>query len=146
LLDWLAQQPAARRSPMQWATSVYGRNGREVLARAAQSLNQAHCAYAVTGMAAATLADLGPTDLTTVHIWVDPTKDLASTAMEAGMKRTNRGANVVLWSDTDRSGQQGVQQIDGLWVAQEPRVYLDLLRLPRGEEVAQTYRRVRLGY
>jgi hypothetical protein len=146
LLDWLAEQPAARRSPLQWAANVYGRNGREVLTRAAQGLDKAHCGYAVTGMAAATLAGLGPTELTTVHLWVDPTKDLATVAMEAGMKRTNRGANVVLWSDANRSGEPGTQQIDGIWVAQDPRVYLDLLRLPRGEEIAETYRRVRLGY
>ena len=146
LLDWLAQQPAARRSPMQWATHLYGRNGREVLARAAEGLFKAHCAFAVTGMAAATLADLGPTELATVHIWVDPEKDLASVAADAGMKRTDRGANVVLWSDTDRSGTSDSEQLEGITVAQGPRVYLDLLQLPRGPEVAETYRRVRLGY
>lgn len=146
LLDWLAQQPAARRSPMQWASHLYGRNGREVLERAADGLSKARCTYAVTGMAAATLADLGPTELTTVHIWVDPEKDLASVAAEAGMKRTSRGANVMLWSDVDRSGKPDSEQLDGMPVAQGPRVYLDLLQLPRGPEVAETYRRVRLGY
>lgn len=146
LLDWLAQQPAALRSPMQWATHLYGRNGREVLARAADGLSKARCTYAVTGMAAATLSDLGPTQLSIVHIWVDPNKDLASVAAEAGMKRASRGANVVLWSDADRSGEPDSEQIDGIPVAQGPRVYLDLLQLPRGPEVAETYRRVRLGY
>jgi hypothetical protein len=146
LLDWLAQQPAARRSPMQWATHLYGRNGREVLARAADGLSKARYTYAVTGMAAATLADLGPTELTTVHIWVDPETDLASVAAAAGMEPTSRGANVVLWSDADRSGRPDSEQLDGIPVAQGPRIYLDLLQLPRGPEVAETYRRVRLGY
>jgi hypothetical protein len=145
LLDWLAQQPAARRSPLQWATHVYGRNGREVMARAAQGLERAHCEYAITGMAAATLVGLGPTELTTVHLWVDPKRDLAAVATEAGMKRTDRGANVVLWSDADHSGEPDPELIDGMSVAQDTRVYLDLLQLPRGPEVAETYRRVRLG-
>lgn len=145
LLDWLAQQPAARRSPLQWATHVYGRNGREVLTHAAQGLERAHCEYAVTGMAAAVLVGLGPTDLATVHVWVDPKRDLASVAADAGMKRTPRGANVVLWSDADRSGEPAPEPIDGTAVAQDTRVYLDLLGLPRGPEVAETYRRVRLG-
>jgi hypothetical protein len=43
LLDWLAQQPTARRSPMQWATHLYGRNGREVLERAVDGLPKARC-------------------------------------------------------------------------------------------------------
>jgi hypothetical protein len=146
LLDWLAQQPVARRSPLQWATHLYGRNGREVLARAADGLSKARHAFAVTGMAAATLADLGPTELTTVHIWVHPGTDLASVAADAGMQRTSRGANVVLWSDADRSGEPDSEQLDGIPVAQGPRIYLDLLQTARGPEVAETYRRVRLGY
>jgi hypothetical protein len=117
-----------------------------VLERAADGLSKARCTYAVTGMAAATLADLGPTELTTVHIWVDPGTDLASVAADAGMERTSRGANVVLWSDADRSGRPDSEHPDGIPVAQGPRVYLDLLQLPRGPEVAETYRRVRLGY
>ena len=43
LLDWLAQRPTARRSPMQWATHLYGRNGREVLERAVDGLPKARC-------------------------------------------------------------------------------------------------------
>lgn len=146
LLDWLVQQPAARHSPMQWATHLYGRNGREVLKHAADGLSRARCVYAVTGMAAATLAELGPTELPTVHIWIDPKSDLASVAAEAGMKRTSRGANVVLWSDADRSATFAPGQLEGIRVAPPVRVYLDLLQLPRGAEVAETYRRVRLGY
>jgi len=146
LLDWLAQQPVARRSPLEWATHDYGRNSREVLARAADGLSEARCTYAVTGMAAAALADLGPTELTTVHIWVDSSKDMAAVAEEAGMKRASRGSNVVLWSDMNRSGMPDSEQSGRICVAQGPRVYLDLLQLPRGPEVAETYRRVRLGY
>lgn len=146
LLDWLAQQPVARRSPLEWATHVYGRNSREVLTRAADGLSEARCTYAVTGMAAAALADLGPTELTTVHIWVDSKKDMATVAEEAGMKRASRGSNVVLWSDMNRSGMPDSEQSGRIRVAQRPRVYLDLLQLPRGPEVAETYRRVRLGY
>jgi hypothetical protein len=146
LLDWLADQPAARPKPLQWATHVYGRNGREILQRAVQGLETARCAYAVTGMAAATLSELGPTELTRVHIWIDPNQDLATVAQHAGMKRTPRGANVVLWSDMDGSGRMGSTDIDEIAVASPVRVYLDLLFLPRGPEVAATYRRVLLGY
>ncbi|HXV94006.1 MAG TPA: hypothetical protein VD813_11950 [Pseudonocardia sp.] len=146
LLDWLAEQPAARRAPAQWTTHVYGRNGREVLARAAEGLTKVGCTYAVTGMAAAALADLGPTELSIVHVRVDPQEDLAHVAAEAGMTHAGRGANVVLWSDSDRSGKPGSEVVGGIPVAQGPRVYLDLMQLPRGREVAETYRRVRLGY
>lgn len=146
VLDWLVQQPVARQAPMQWATHLYGRNGREVLIRATEGLSRAGCAHAITGMAAAALVDLGPTELTTVHVRVDPQKDLASIAAEAGMTRTSRGANVVLWSDTGGSGLSGSKRINDIPVAPEIRVYLDLLQLPRGPEVADTYRRVRLGY
>ena len=97
-------------------------------------------------MAAAILAELGPTELPIVHIWIDPKSDLASVAAEAGMKRTSRGANVVLWSDADRSATFAPEQLAGIHVAPPVRVYLDLLQLPRGTEVAETYRRVLLGY
>jgi hypothetical protein len=146
LLDWLADQPVARPRPLQWATHVYARNGREILHGAARGLEQAGCDYAVTGMAAATLARLGPTELSRVHVWIDPHQDLATVAQRAGMKRVPRGANVVLWSDADGSGRMGSTDIDGIAVASPVRVYLDLLALPRGPEVAATYRRVRIGY
>ena len=146
LLDWLAQQPAARPKPLQWATHIYGRNGREILDHAVRGLEKARCAYAVTGMAAATLSQLGPTELSRVHIWIDPQQDLATAAQRAGMKRTSRGANVVLWSDADGSGRMGSIDIDDIAVASPIRVYLDLLTLPRGPEVAATFRRVMLGY
>lgn len=80
LLDWLAQQPAARPKPLQWATHIYARNGREILEGAARGLEKARCDYAVTGMAAATLWQLGPTELNRVHVWIDPEQDLASVA------------------------------------------------------------------
>jgi hypothetical protein len=146
LLDWLAQQPAARPKPLQWATHIYARNGREILEGAARGLEKARCDYAVTGMVAATLSQLGPTELSRVHVWIDPDQDLASVAQEAGMKRTPRGANVVLWSDADGSGRMGSIDLDDIAVASPIRVYLDLLSLPRGVEVAATYRRVMLGY
>jgi hypothetical protein len=146
LLDWLAGQPVARPQPLQWATHVYGRNGREILHRAARGLETARCDYAVTGMAAAALSELGPTELTKIHVWTDPKQDLAAVAQRAGMKRTSRGANVVLWSDADGSGRWGSGGIDQIAVATPVRVYLDLLSLPRGPEVADTYRRVMLGY
>lgn len=146
LLDWLAAQPAARPQPLQWATHVYGRNGYEVLHRTAQGLQAARCNYAVTAMAAATLAELGPTELTKVHVWIDGEEDLATVAQRAGMKRTPRGANVVLWSDADGSGRKGSVDIDDVFVAAPVRVYLDLLDLPRGPEVAATYRRAKLSY
>lgn len=146
VLDWLAQQPVALRSPLQCANHVYGRNGREVVLRATEGLQKADCRYAITGMAAASLVDLGPTELAAVHVWVDPERDVARVAPAAGMKGTSRGANVFLWSDADRSGTTMVELINGIAVASRPRVYLDLLHLPRGRDVAQTYRRVRLGY
>jgi hypothetical protein len=146
LLDWLGQQPAARPKPLQWATHVYGRNGRETLEHAASGLEIARCDYAVTGMAAATLSELGPTELPKIHMWIDPHQDLATVAQHAGMKRTPRGANVILWSDADGSGRMGSKNIEGIAVASPIRVYLDLLSLPRGSEVAATYRKVILGY
>lgn len=146
MLDWLAAQPAARAKPLQWATHIYGRNGREVLASAARGLEQAHCDYAVTGMAAATLAGLGATDATRVHIWIDPNRDMASVAEHAGLKRMPRGGNVVLWSDADGSGRAGATVTEDVLVARPGRVYLDLLSLPRGDDVANLYRRVMLGY
>lgn len=146
LLDWLAEQPAARPKPLQWATHIYARNGREILHGAARGLEKARCDYAVTGMAAATLSQLGPTELSRVHIWVDPDQDLATVAQRAGLKRTTRGANVVLWSDADGSGRTGSVDIEEVAVSSPVRVYLDLLPLPRGPEVATAYRRVMLGY
>ena len=111
------------------ANHLYGRNG-PVLERAADGLSKTGREFAVTAMAAATLAGLGPawvrpgsglgpTVLATACLWVEPNADLATVAANAGMKRS-RGANVVLWPDADRLGTSVPEQIEGIPVAAAP--------------------------
>lgn len=146
LLNWLELQPAAVRTPTFWPAYVYGRNGIEVMQRAVEALVDAEISYAVTGMAAAALDDLGPTQVADVQIWVNGALDLAEIASRSGLVHAGSGHNVALLSDGPLVRVPREEQVERFKVSDPPGAYLDLQRVSRGGDFAEIYRRVKLGY
>lgn len=145
-LDWLAAFDRARRRPKGAATYLYARTPNEVLRRLADLAEEAGLPFAVTGAAASNL--LGTPVLTSVPVAhvrvgvleaVDALHRLGLEHLDA--EDAGRGANLELWTDTGALGVFGAREIDGIRVAPNVRIWLDLSREGgRGEDAAQIFR------
>lgn len=146
LLDWLAAQPSARRRERQLDVALYARTPRELWTLIRERMDRAHIPHGVTGSAAAAAFDAGPTAVMTSTVRVSPHFTLEDAAEAIGAERTPRGANVRLMRDTGMLGSSHTVERDGIRIAPLVRVYLDALNERRGEDIAQHFREVVLGY
>lgn len=140
LLDWLARQPTARRVYAQRTCSLYARGPRELASRATDRLETAGIAHAFSGALAATLHGAGPTAVPRAILRIDPEVPLDAALGVLGAEVTERGANLVLRTDTGRVGVHGREHHQGAWLAPKVRIYLDLLGERRGEDMAAQFR------
>lgn len=146
LLDWIAGQTPARRREPRLDLSVYARRPEDLWKQIADKLGAANMEYAVTGAAAAALYGAGPTAVPLTAVRITPEVELDQIAFLLGAETTDRGANVRLMRDTGRVGTVGSEQLAGVNVAPRVRVYLDALDERRGDDIAQHFREVILGY
>lgn len=146
LLDWLVAQPSARRRERQLEVALYARTPHDVWRTIRERLDRAHIPHGVTGSAAAAVFDAGPTSVMTSTVRISPHFTLEDAAEAIGAEQTPRGANVRLMRDTGNVGSSHTIDRDGVRVAPLVRVYLDALDERRGEDVAQHFREVVLGY
>lgn len=146
LLDWLADQPSARRRERYLDVSLYARTPLAVWRLARARLDHAHIPHGLTGSAATALYEAGPTSVPISTIRVSPHVPLEEVggAMDADV--TPRGGNVRLVRDTGMVGSTGPIEHEGVLVAPLARVYLDTLSEKRGEDIARHFREVVLGY
>lgn len=145
LLDWLAAAPRARRVYGQLTCSLYARTPGDLASRVSQALDTAGVGHALTGSLAATLLGAGPTTIPRATLRIDPDHALERVADAIGAEITDRGPNLVLWTDTGRVGTHGREQHAGAWLAPPVRIYLDLLADRRGADLAAHFREVILG-
>jgi DNA-binding IclR family transcriptional regulator len=146
LLDWLAAQPSARRREPRIDAYVYARRSEELWRNISQKLDAAGIAHALTGAAGAALYGVGPTAVPVTLLRATSDVSLEDVAMALVADPTERGANVRLIRDTGQVGCMGAARRDGVSVAPRVRIYLDALSEKRGEDLAQQFREVCLGY
>lgn len=146
LLEWIAGQAPARRREPRLDVSLYARRPDDLWKQIAGKLGAADVSYAITGAAAAALHRAGPTAVTLTAVRISPDVSLDQVAAILSAERTDRGANVRLLRDTGRVGTIGAEDMAGVRVAPRVRVYLDALDERRGDDIAQHYREVILGY
>lgn len=140
LLDWLVRQPVATRVYAQRTCSLYARSPHDLASRAADRLGAAGVVHAFSGALAAALHAAGPTAVPRALLRVDPATPLDEAVRALGAEATERGANLVLRTDTGRVGVHGRDYRQGAWLAPPVRVYLDLLGERRGEDMAVQFR------
>ncbi len=146
LLDWLAAQATARRRETRLDVALYARRPEELWRRIATRFGESGTAYAVTGAAGAALLGVGPTAVPLSTVRITPDVSLANAARTLGAEPVERGPNLRLIRDTGEVGCVGAERLDGILVAPKVRVYLDTLSDKRGEDLAEQFREVILGY
>jgi hypothetical protein len=145
LLDWLADQPRARRVYRHLTCSLYARTPADLAKRASASLDARGISHAFTAGLAAMLLQGGPTSVPRSVLRVEPNRSLEEVADVLGAERTERGANLTLWSDDGLVGTHGRVRHEDTWLAPPVRVYLDLMGDRRGADAAAHFREVVLG-
>lgn len=146
LLEWLMTQASARRRESRIDAHVYARRPEELFRHLSQKLDAAGIAHALTGSAGATLYGVGPTAVPVTLLRATPEIPLEDVARALDAEPTERGANVRILRDTGQVASMGGGRCDGIAVAPKVRIYLDLLGEKRGEDLAQQFREVCLGY
>jgi hypothetical protein len=144
LLDWLSLQKPGRDPRGKLSCSLYGRTPEAVWRAISRRLEGSE--HAITGAAAASILGVGPTSVARTIVRVAGRGPLRLVAEQLEAEPTERGANVVLWSDTGLLGVTGNVAVDRMIVAPNVRVYLDLHAELRGPDLASEFREQVLGY
>lgn len=146
LLDILQAQVLRQRRAVARRVFVYSRRPEELWRHLSDVLG---AGAAISGSAGATLLAGPAASLTAVQktlVRVSPKITLEEAAQRLGAKPADAGANVLLLPDSGGLGTSGARNVDGMLVAPPVCVFLDCLREPRGEDLAQQFRENYLGY
>lgn len=145
VLDWLvASAPRSIRGGRR--SYLYAPGPNELIHRLAERIQGSDLPVALTGAAGALALGSGPTSLSLAVLRVAPRVSLAHVAALLGADLGERGANLELWPDTGELGTYARRWVNGVPVAPEVRIYLDLLHEPRGQDLAEQFRETVLGW
>ncbi|PSL38145.1 hypothetical protein CLV49_1759 [Labedella gwakjiensis] len=132
MLEWLRAGESRLRIPTPAPTFLYARNDVDLATKFAERASAAQVRYAVTSTLGARLRGTPVTTSVVTRIRVDA-KDPRSVMDQLGLEKlggdgAEGGANLELWADTGRVGVHGSSRINGVMVAPEVRIWLDLVR------------------
>ncbi|WP_431075181.1 hypothetical protein [Microbacterium phyllosphaerae] len=131
-LDWLRTSESRLRTPSASQSYLYARNEMDLVRKFDALAGRAGIRYAVTSSMGARLWGVPVTTSVITRVRVD-TNDLDAARETMGLPfldadEAGRGANVELWSDKGEVGTHDAVDIDGVSVAPQIRVWLDLAR------------------
>jgi len=141
-----------------WAEEQHDRVDRTLAYHLAQSpsqlmidlvtaLDRAGIDYAVTGASAASLVAPFVTAIPTTEVWVSSAVGPQGILARTDTEEVKSGHNVAFLQVSGDDPLLGRQQIDGTWIVNDFRLYLDLRRDPRrGAEQADRLRQERIGF
>ncbi len=140
LLDLWAEE-ADDRGLVQTPAYVLARTHRELVKKLASNLERNDIHYAATGAAAAALLAPFVTAVPVTELWIDATMPPKEVVASSGGEVVETGNNVLLLQSPDDTPLMFARKVEGLWLANNFRIYRDLLHDPRrGKEQAARFR------
>jgi len=140
LLDLWAEENVDR--PIRTSAYLLAQTPKRLIRELGDRLSHGNIDYAFTGAAGASLVAPFATALPIVELWVQATAPAEHVCDVAEANPVSDGQNVVFLQAKDDAPLAFREQIDGRWVANWFRLYVDLRRDPRlGHEQADHLRR-----
>jgi len=148
LLDWLATVPSARRVRERLHAYLYAPDAMALATRISLRALQTGLTYAITGAGGAALlgARAAVSAIPEIMVRIDPDVDLHRAAELLQAEPVDGGANLMLVRDLGRLGVHGSTSNGPVAIAPPPRVWLDMLGEPRGEDAAALFREAFFGW
>ena len=148
LLDWLAAVPSARRVRERLHAFMYAPDVMKLATRISMRAMQSGLVYAITGAGGAALlgARAAVSAIPEMMIRIDPDVGLHHAAELLQAEPVDSGANLMLVRDLGRLGVHHSASNGPVIIAPPPRVWLDMLGEPRGEDAAALFREAFFGW
>lgn len=113
----------------------------------AEKIEEHGSEYALTLASGAQLVAPFATTVDRLHLIIPATAKIDVVAKDAGLKPADDGANVIFMITREYTPFLLPQRLEGVWVASDVQLYLDLQNWPaRGKEQAEHLRKERLHY
>lgn len=144
--ELLRQTVLRQRKPPSAPAFIYARKPEDLWTRITAALGDE---AVISGAAAAAVLSSGTSGATSVPrttVRVSMNIDLATALKMLDAKEADSGANVLLIADKARWGAVLPSAVQNVRVANPVSAWLDCLREPRGEDVAQHFRESTLGF
>ena len=144
LLDLWAEEEKGR--PARTRGFVLAQSPRQLMEKVTRELQKAQFDHALTGAAAATLVAPFVTAVPVVELWVTALAGPDELHARLGSDPVSEGANVILLQQKDDTPLAFRESLNGIWISNRFRIYVDLLKDPRrGREQAQRLRSEVIG-
>lgn len=145
LLDLWAEEDLER--PNRTPAYLLAQSPQKLIRQLGANLAEGHIDYALTGAAAAALVAPFVTAVPVVQVWATATAAPDDLIQAAGADPVTDGPNVVFLQGKDDAPLAFRERVDGLWVVNRFRLYVDLQKDPRrGAEQADHLRREVIGF
>jgi len=145
LLDLWSEEQIDR--PTRHRVFMLAQTTDRLIGSLSEGLQAAQAHYALTGAAAA--ARLAPfvTSVAVANVWLGSTGDPSAVCARLGATPVDSGPNLVFMQERDNGPLAFRTQIDGVWMANVFRLYLDTRRdRRRGREQSDHLRREVIGF
>jgi hypothetical protein len=147
LLDWLATVPSARRIRERLYTYLYTPDADGLTTYLSYCAHEYGLVYAVTGIAGALVFGVRTVTAAPVAmVRVDPELDLRAAAEKLRAEPVESGANLMLVRDVGHLGVHSRQYNGPVALAPLPRIWLDMLGEPRGDDAGALFREAAIGW
>ncbi|HET9896603.1 MAG TPA: hypothetical protein VFQ44_16870 [Streptosporangiaceae bacterium] len=145
LLDLWAEEDSYR---PEWTRAfVLAQGAHRLSVEVGRNLSSCGLDYALTGAAAASIVAPFATAVPVTELWVTARAAPAMLAELAGGEPADSGYNVTLWQARDDTPLVFRDHVDGLWLANRFRLYVDLRHdSRRGPKEAAHLRREVIGF
>jgi hypothetical protein len=139
LLDLWAEEEKSR--PIRTPGYLLAQTPQQLIEKLARGFERARLDHALTGAAAANIIAPFVTAVPVVELWVSAFAAARDLHKDIGSEPVKDGANIILLQQNDDTPLAFREYLNGIWISNRFRIYVDLLRDPRrGRDQAQHLR------